>query len=1057
MRRVAVKDSPTVNGIDYMELFMFKKENSTSYRPLLFVYCFKSTGLDDLNKDNVIIQGGVRRKGIVVEWILRADIVKKDLTDAVINRVTTDLSTEEKDTIMTLGSESNHVLIIRPSDSGDFSTYTLCLVRGGGAEGVGTSENGKQLPPQNFDVILSKIDFSFKVGCPSDFDCLSEDICLPYSKRESPVIDYMAKDFASFRRLILDRLSAIMPHWRERNPADMGMMLVELLSYVGDHLSYYQDAVATEAYLGTQRSKISVRRNVRLLDYFMHEGCNARCWVCFEVEQGIKGFELSNGTKLLTTGTNIGANSNNSGNSVDIIIHSENFEEALNDPGIEVFETMHDISLYHTHNNLYFYTWGDSQCCLPRGATAATIRNDGDNRLDLLLFTWNNIIKLPFNKNEIEKEFALLKNFMNKEFGLEWLEATANLQFMTVFDNVLEISDDAKNVLYLSINDNNTIVSATKDKEGKFKICDFQIKDENGNLNSYILTLKAGDVLILEEIVSPTTHKQADKNTSHRHAVRLSKVTPNFDELFGVPVLDIFWDPQDAIPFPLCIEVENQTNISSNDNPINDENNRITVSIAHGNTVLVDNGYKIVKEFNPLFIKNQLLSSSDTNYDVGSDYENGFIPDIQDTSSIVSATEFIGYAPPSIPHFSSAAGDVRFRPRLSGKPLTFKGPFDHSLPANKALNYDVHDARPDITITGGGKLWTPVFDLLESGEFDHNFVVEIDNEGTAFIRFVELGKLREIDGGSGMDSYTKSITTTTTTEPTPSTTLSSVDNKLVPYYATYRIGNGTRGNVGAESITRIVLDGVETTNPPIKRIRNPIAASGGTDPEDIELVRQYAPQAFRRQERAVTANDYMEVLRRHPEVQKAFATIRWTGSWYTVFISVDRFGGRIVDEKFKEEIRNFLNRYRLAGYDLEIKEPVYVPLLIRLNICIESEYLPGDVRQRLLQVFSNHETDVINGERGLFHPDNWSFGQPVLLSHIYEAAMRVDGVSSCTVEQFQRWGKMDNGEIEKGVIEMAYYEIARLDNDPNFPENGKIQFLIGGTEPPLKKIAIWKL
>jgi hypothetical protein len=119
--------------------------------------------------------------------------------------------------------------------------------------------------------------------------------------------------------------------------------------------------------------------------------------------------------------------------------------------------------------------------------------------------------------------------------------------------------------------------------------------------------------------------------------------------------------------------------------------------------------------------------------------------------------------------------------------------------------------------------------------------------------------------------------------------------------------------------------------------------------------------------------------------------------------------------------------------------------------------LPGDVRQRLLQVFSNHETDVINGERGLFHPDNWSFGQPVLLSHIYEAAMRVDGVSSCTVEQFQRWGKMDNGEIEKGVIEMAYYEIARLDNDPNFPENGKIQFLIGGTEPPLKKIAIWKL
>ena len=35
----------------------------------------------------------------------------------------------------------------------------------------------------------------------------------------------------------------------------------------------------TEAYLDTARRRISVRRHVRLVDYPMHEGCNARAWV----------------------------------------------------------------------------------------------------------------------------------------------------------------------------------------------------------------------------------------------------------------------------------------------------------------------------------------------------------------------------------------------------------------------------------------------------------------------------------------------------------------------------------------------------------------------------------------------------------------------------------------------------------------------------------------------------------------------------------------------------------------------------------------------------------
>lgn len=98
-----------------------------------------------------------------------------------------------------------------------------------------------------------------------------------------PSIDYMAKDYASFRQLMLDRLAATLPGWQERHAPDLGIALVELLAYAADYLSYYQDAVATEAYLGTARQRISVRRHAQLLDYHLHEGCNARVWVHCQV------------------------------------------------------------------------------------------------------------------------------------------------------------------------------------------------------------------------------------------------------------------------------------------------------------------------------------------------------------------------------------------------------------------------------------------------------------------------------------------------------------------------------------------------------------------------------------------------------------------------------------------------------------------------------------------------------------------------------------------------------------------------------------------------------
>jgi predicted phage baseplate assembly protein len=428
-RRKAVKDSSNLNGIDYLEIFTLKQQLNSIYRPLVLVHCLKDIASLELAEKNVRIEGGIRIKDIKVEWLQKAQDLRKKIESHHEDVITKDLTEEERKTIINaIASDPDNTFVIRLSNIGDFSTYTLRLISvRNNSIGDDTDHGGIPSTLENFDTILSKIDFAFRLECRNDIDCIRDVNEWPSESFTEPVIDYMAKDFASFRRLMLDRLSAIMPTWKARNPADLGIVLVELLAYVGDHLSYFQDAVATESYLGTARKRISVKRHARLLDYFLHEGCNARAWVCFELvtnsqsnndDQGLRipkkttllsGMYLKEGTsskdQLPSSVLNIGADG--------VVVNGvENFNNELA-AGAEAFETMHEVTIYKQNNSIEFYTWSGTERFIPKGATRATLNADG---LDQdILFRWNKIDSVA------EDETRLLK-FLKNSFNLDWID-----------------------------------------------------------------------------------------------------------------------------------------------------------------------------------------------------------------------------------------------------------------------------------------------------------------------------------------------------------------------------------------------------------------------------------------------------------------------------------------------------------------------------------------------------------------------------------------------------------------------------------------------------------
>lgn len=543
----------------------------------------------------------------------------------------------------------------------------------------------------------------------------------------------------------------------------------------------------------------------------------------------------------------------------------------------------------------------------------------------------------------------------------------------------------------------------------------YAVRPQGADLVASRPDLIAGEYVLLEEVVGCVTGLPADADPHHRQVVRLEFAGPAEDPVFRdrlvagaltpaaaadtkLPLLHVRWGERDATNIPFCLSVELAASGQLVPN----------VTIVRGNVTPADHGRTIVRQWPDAAHPETELPSLDPG--------SGRWPvDVQ----------ALGEGPLT---FQSMPSDPVYAP--DGRLAT--GRHDLGVPAEQA------SAAITVNYAWAGldnELYVPVPTLIGSDLYDTHFVTEVDNSGKALLRF-------------GDDQYGRRPVRPDSAR------------------ARYRLGNGRRGNIGHSALAHIVtpeaadlvdpanLGGATLPFPALVALRQPLAATGGVDPQSIEEVRQLAPEAFRAVTyRAVSEADYEAAARLIEGVAAAKASFVWTGSWHTVCVSIHPTdtnallrlpgGGAILKPAFAASVAAALGRYRLAGYDLVITAAIYVPIELEIQLCVAKGHFRGDVLEAASDALSNRL--LPGNRRGFFYPANFAFGEPVYASRIYALLQDIDGVESARILVMKRYWSSPNGELERGLVPLGPAEIARLDNDRNQPEFGVLRLTaVGG-------------
>jgi predicted phage baseplate assembly protein len=229
----------------------------------------------------------------------------------------------------------------------------------------------------------------------------------------------------------------------------------------------------------------------------------------------------------------------------------------------------------------------------------------------------------------------------------------------------------------------------------------------------------------------------------------------------------------------------------------------------------------------------------------------------------------------------------------------------------------------------------------------------------------------------------------------------------------YRYGGGVIGNVPAGKLQLL-----RTTLPYVDRVTNLIGAAGGRNQELLDEAKLRAQRELRAQERAVTAEDYenlgLKATRAVARLKAITPSVTGLNGSSASAGTVTLLAVPVVSESLRSEtlyqlrllptvrqtILTYLDRYRLLTTTLNVREPRYLGISVRVEIVPSPYGTPEQIRRRVAQTLYRYlaplpqpsEEEVALPEYLAPAADGWQFGRDLYLTELYALLQQVPGV-----------------------------------------------------------------
>jgi uncharacterized phage protein gp47/JayE len=787
-------------------------------------------------------------------------------------------------------------------------------------------------------------------------------------------IAYRVGTFASFRQAMIQAMAEApeLDGLRTRESDDYAITILELWAAVADILTFYQERIASEAFLRTASYRDSVMRLARLLDYQLRPGVAATACLAFTVEKG-KKVRIPVGLRIQSV--------------------------PGQDEKPQKFETLEEITADARWNRLRILPApieinplkkGRSSAFLTPGSEGLAIANTLSPGNNIILFNdgKNNPVEILEVKEVCTEGDQIILSWSKPIQGEEWTSKTvvykAVRQFRLFGYNVPETYMKAEKdpgtgriIAWKEVPINNNLLKYPKEPK-KQKITTSGTPEETKEyllLDARYDDLKAGSPLLISDgggskvqvIVQAveqghdTLGPLSDTVTKVKISTPLSATIADrrqviIYELEGQQIR--FWEYE----YPDEIDMQNPhvyiTIIGSN---IDGETIEIGQTIEAGTYVPgVKIGLKEIEKGRKVLLVDELqtpvsatITSSllTTNATYGN--QSYLMLNLEPASKIrlkkrsaallgnialVSHGETV--KPEVVGDGDASAKYQRFS--LKKKPVTFvpsAGPGGVKNTLNVLVN---------------NMLWREAPSLFGRGATDQVYITKVDDDGTTSIQFG--------DGATGAR-------------------LPSGRGNII---AKYRQESGLSGRVRANTITTL-LDRPAG----LKSATNPAPAEGGADQENLDQARINAPMTVRTFGRAVSLRDFEDLATTSGGVAKARATWVWSGWKRAVHLTVAGQQGSTFSADALARIHASLTTRRDPNHVLFLDNYRPVPVVVTTKLGVADGHVAEEVekeaRTALLHALSFEKLE---------------FGMPLHLSEVFAILQGVNGAAWVDVDLF---------------------------------------------------------